>query len=987
MIEKFTSEQLSLLQILKQWLKAISNNPDKATYTVTALEQHVNNIFDQGLSFENEGKGNFFLLYGAPADFLTLTQMQINEVMDHFKLTHSPTLFEEGSSIEGEVEGDPPFTPWYEEQKSNMNFRMWGRFKEYMIEQDFPLQGLINVDTDSDNIIKKLQSPEVEGEWERKGLVIGHVQQGKTQNYLAVINKAADVGYKVIVVLTGITSSLRDQTQDRTDEGFIGKRENLSIDIPAETVGVGNIEVFPGPQPNPVAHTKCLDGDLNNKALLGTSLNIESNPHIFVIKKNVHILQNLIDTFLSYNPPSEYSLNQEDEKLIDVPLLLIDDEADNASVNTKKLGDPNNPNDPTAINKKIREFLNLFEKRCYVGYTATPFANCFIQHDAESKMLGHDLFPANFINVMSVPSNYIGAERLFPIDDEISYQVREINDNEPLLPIFPPPNKSFKLSDVPESMIKAMREFIILTTIRKIRGTGNKHSTMLINAQWRIPILEQIYEHIREKFYLIQNAVSVHSKKPYEQALESSEMKYLYEAYEVIRLEWEKYESGNDYATLPSWEEVQKQLNDTVQTNMVVLKIFGNDSQELAYDQYPNGRSVIAVGGQQLSRGLTLEGLCCSYLMRSTAQADTLLQMGRFFGYRDGFADLCRVWLDPETINRLSDSTKWTYELRSLVTKYEGLGISPRNFGIQVRSNPGYLSITAGNKMLSAASMPRVTFAGQSNQTNYILSDPNISKANQSAMIAFIEQIGAKSQKCLAPRPEIYRNTTADEFKTKILSDGKRSIGYWVENVDAEDIIKFLNSYNNHALSLGTEPDNIIPYIKARYQELKHWDVLIASNINGRSLSFKGLNEPINPRSRRAILGEGYYLMATIQNGIQGGVAILNQGDWGFGLTDKQAIMSKDFLDRKVEGNYAPENQNKARGKPALILQPTYLTSDTDTTDTEVAGDDDWVALWAIQFPQTAIGEDDSVMVNNSVGIALAEIQATYSDPDDEEEY
>src|SRR5690606_10519323 len=125
-----------------------------------------------------------------------------------------------------------------------------------------------------------------------------------------------------------------------------------------------------------------------------------NNTFILVIKKNVNTLSSL------YNWLKELNTREELEKITDIPMLLIDDEADNASINTNK------PElDPTRTNREIRSILNLFRKRCYVGYTATPFANVFINPDSEDEMLGSDLFPAHFIHCLDAPTNYCGAER------------------------------------------------------------------------------------------------------------------------------------------------------------------------------------------------------------------------------------------------------------------------------------------------------------------------------------------------------------------------------------------------------------------------------------------------------------------------------------------------------------------------------------------------------------------------------------------------
>ena len=132
---------------------------------------------------------------------------------------------------------------------------------------------------------------------------------------------------------------------------------------------------------------------------------------VFVIKKNKSILNNLIRWLKSNNADTR--------GVISKSLLLSDDEADNASVNTN---DPEK--DPTAINKAIRELLKLFRQSSYLGITATPYANIFINPDNEDEMRGDDLFPRDFIYALSPPTNYIGAEDIFGVMKRILLNIR-----------------------------------------------------------------------------------------------------------------------------------------------------------------------------------------------------------------------------------------------------------------------------------------------------------------------------------------------------------------------------------------------------------------------------------------------------------------------------------------------------------------------------------------------------------------------------------
>ena len=260
------------------------------------------------------------------------------------------------------------------------------------------VQSLSDVGT---RILGHLQDPTSDGSWNRRGLVIGHVQSGKTANYLAVIAKAADAGYKFIVVIAGIHNNLRKQTQERIEEGFIGRSSDPEKRI---SIGVGLSGKFPHP-----ATLTTINDDFNKNtaAKSGWQINDFSKPIILVIKKNVTTLTALHKWLKELNA-------QGDGRISDVPMLLIDDEADNASINTNK------PDlDPTQTNRMIRRILGLFAKSCYVGYTATPFANIFINPEAYTDEAREELFPRDFIYSLDAPNTYFGPDKVF-LDDDTS---------------------------------------------------------------------------------------------------------------------------------------------------------------------------------------------------------------------------------------------------------------------------------------------------------------------------------------------------------------------------------------------------------------------------------------------------------------------------------------------------------------------------------------------------------------------------------------
>ena len=257
------------------------------------------------------------------------------------------------------------YEPWLNARKNDIDFYYWRRYALYLEQDQHRAPGVIaTIDSVSDRIVDLAGDPLAGGYLHRRGLLIGDVQSGKTANYIAVMNKAADVGFKVIILLTGTVESLRRQTQERVDEGFIGRSSKAYLQRNSQTIkkGVGSKDSTRFATGFTTESSDFRSAVVRN---INASLhNMSSEPVVFVLKKNARTMQNLIDWLENYN------LNSQGR--IDLPLLLIDDEADNASINTKT------ENEPAAINKLIRKLLGLFLESSYIAVTATPFANIFI---------------------------------------------------------------------------------------------------------------------------------------------------------------------------------------------------------------------------------------------------------------------------------------------------------------------------------------------------------------------------------------------------------------------------------------------------------------------------------------------------------------------------------------------------------------------------------------------------------------------------------
>jgi hypothetical protein len=419
----------------------------------------------------------------------------------------------------GTVLVEQDHVPWLSARKPAINFFYWDRYSMYLRRRSWPPQVVSTLDRVTDEILDQLGNPELENSWKRRGLVVGNVQSGKTATYTALCSKAADAGYRLIILLTGTLENLRRQTQERLDEGFVGLDSSniLKQKHSRRVVGVGLIDsrrsagVFTSRQ-----------RDFNKEILnaLNFRLNVFIEPVLVVVKKNKRILENLENWLRNFNADSSGR--------IDSPLLLIDDEADNASINTNS-----QDNDPTAINERIRSILHLFTRTSYVGFTATPFANIFVDPDTEDDMLGHDLFPRDFIYCLDAPSNYTGPSVVF---DEDSRLLRPIRDAEAS---FPPKHKSSLIvEDLPGSLHEAIRTFIIATTIRDLRGAGPSHRSMLVNVSQFTNVQDQVARLIDLELRSIQQDIRNYSQLPPGEALRI-------ESISELRRTWEReYQSA-----------------------------------------------------------------------------------------------------------------------------------------------------------------------------------------------------------------------------------------------------------------------------------------------------------------------------------------------------------------------------------------------------------------------------------------------------------
>lgn len=562
--------------------------------------------------------------------------------------------------------------PWVLDVKASINWNYWDAYVKQLRTKNFGNEVIRVLDQDTENILTECGNPLESGPWVSKGLVMGDVQSGKTASYCGLISKAGDAGYKIIVLLTGMIEDLRAQSQERLDEGFVGRdsRKLLTKDRSDTPIGAGR---FSTKRPNVLTS---IDSDFlkaNQAALGGIPLGNISEPVLLVMKKNVSPLSNLIE-FLD-------SQMKKGVKQLDLPLLVVDDEADNASVNGRK------DEDPAAINSLIRKLLDRFSRASYVAYTATPFANVLINPDIDK-----DLFPANFVYSLETPSSYLGVTSYFGDDAPHADAVQKIQDAEKLLPYTH--KKNHPVTDLPESLKDALAVFLLSCAVRDSRKEPLRHRSMLVNASRFTDVQARIATLLKSELYVLGEDIK--------QYLSNDTLWANHARLSRLHELWLTYYPNVDM----EWDEVRRTLYESISSvKVITVNQKSDDSERLNYSLYEKsryGRRVIAVGGLTLSRGLTLEGLCVSYFYRNSKAYDTLLQMGRWFGYRPGYDDLCRIWVDPVAKGWYAHLAEVVTELRRDITRMHAQRQPPSRFGMRIRSHPDALIVTALNKMRNA---------------------------------------------------------------------------------------------------------------------------------------------------------------------------------------------------------------------------------------------------------------------------------------------
>ena len=769
----------------------------------------------------------------------------------------------------------------------------------------------------SEKILGHLQDPRSEGSWDRRGLVIGNVQSGKTANYMGVIARAADAGYKFVIVIAGIHNNLRKQTQERIDAGFVGRSSDPDSRV---SIGVG----LDGRYPHPATLTTIND-DFNKRTASqsGWQINDFNKPIIIVIKKNVHTLKALHKWLKEINAKGE----GEDRKISDVPMLMIDDEADNASINTNK-----EELDPTITNAMIRSILGLFEKSCYVGYTATPFANIFINPEAfEDDALDDDLFPRDFIYCLDAPNTYFGPGTVFRDDGDSSNTVESIDDCEEYLPFAH--KKDHEVFELPPSLYKAINEFIVARAIRNLRGHSNKHCSMMVNVSRFVNVQRSVRDFISVYEKKLRDAIKANYAMPESVSDNNAYMSKLKSVFQG-----EFGDCGFE------WQEVKSALPG-VFDNLRLFVVNSKSDESLDYKKYEkdgNGLTAIAVGGLSLSRGLTIEGLCISYMYRNTRMYDTLMQMGRWFGFRPGYQDLCRVHLSPESIDWYAHIADASEELRQQIKTMRRDGLSPRQFGLYVKDHPDRLLITAANKMRTAEKITvRQNFSGKQRESFLLPSNTEVNKENE-ALIA-----------------EYWQSA----FGSRVVEPTDK--GWFIKDVPIQIIEEFLTRFRSHS-GYAMDKAAFVDYLNLLEDDHPFGDVLLISIAeNGEDESAFQLGF----QRRKSVRVDGGWRT--------GKYRVASRGDEKIGLSALEQEQAVAIAKEKNSAKPSDVHYREIRNKPLLMLHVLRLEGENETQER--------VPAFGISFPGGNYTKTVAV-VANPVWLELR-MGAPVDFPDEEDDY
>lgn len=844
---------------------------------------------------------------------------------------------------------------WLYKRKDTTPHAFFNRYKMYLRKEGFAHKSIDSIEQTCERVLAYCADPTAGVGDKKRGLVVGDVQSGKTANYLGLINMAFDYGYRIVVLLAGLTDSLRIQTQKRTDLGVIGAvSDTIGNTIEYCGVGLPNSDHYVVPFTNRENDfAKFIQKNLN------ATINDFKKPVVLVVKKNKKILESVMKRL---RPALQrYGSNS---------LLIIDDEADNASVSTSKPG-----NDPTSINKCIREIFNSFPIASYVGFTATPFANIFINPDDEYENM--DLFPSDFIVQLNAPDTYFGGRKVFSGEEVQARPIRLINELEPcFLPVVH--HKDDMFPGLTDSLKEAIHSFLINNVVRTIRGQANKHRSMMINISRFNNMQRQIRDSVSSYILMLQNILEQDSGYSVDHFIRNEEMRKIYELfenddfYDPIR----KGDLEKGYNPI-TWDEIQQGLFDEIkQVITVVVNSRYSKNDRFDYSAYEEqGARVIAIGGFVLSRGLTLEGLMVSYYSRNAGAYDTLLQMCRWFGYRPNYEDLCRVYLSQVNVDCFNAVLDAVEDLKEQFAEMDRQDKKPSDFGLMVKESPDSLRtsmlVTSRNKLQ--------------------YTDEIVYHLNYGGVYADTSKLSKDAEK------NNYNIKVFDKFYKKLVIKHIAD-RYIAQGVSKYDVADFIRELKIPYINTKFDTEGLSEYIE-NSDIFFNWDVVIATGSSDRFNDLYGEGWKAPSRSFHIDDNDPFVRIGGGNNRVLD-PGILNAGLW---LTETQKadlIKQKKTLNDKATDELTAIDYLRIRENPILIVYPLDLLITVSAKEKnslpgmedviaskkeqvkEAFGDNPLLAF-AIAFP----AKESKIMVNYRINkVKIAELNRGLEIDEDEED-
>jgi hypothetical protein len=763
---------------------------------------------------------------------------------------------------------------WYHGPKESGEYH-WPRLKESLLHKDVPWtkEMIKSLDDASTLVVSNMAPPDSTKSVKCKGLVLGYIQSGKTANFSATIAKAIDEGYKLIIVLAGMHNNLRKQTEVRLREELVEPGDGKTCTTLTTDEDTGDFK--------------------RRQSVTATRTLVRKDGFtLAVLKKNSSVLRSFRSWLQEASP----------EILQNCPTLIIDDESDQASINTNK-----EDQDPTAINNHIRELIKLFRVVSYVGYTATPFANVFVNVEPAD-----DIYPKDFLVALDKPATYYGPEELFGRDAVNGKHstdgmpvIRSVSDEDALMLRESAKEEGARVTIVP-SLANAIDSFVLGGALRLCRGHWKHHITMLVHLT-----------HLTSPQKELKEALEVYIGELKNQA-EDNDKSFKARITDLLNKDFNKVTSTIigpqpiDFDLL--WKNLTKFLG-----RMEIIMDNSNSSERLTFDSsLRDGEPLwgIVVGGNTLSRGLTLEGLTTSFFVRDSKAYDTLLQMGRWFGYRKGYADLTRIFVTNDLYENFYHLATIEQEIRDEIRVMAANNEKPIDVALRIRRHPSML-ITANNKMRSGVSAT-LTFSGTKIQTHQIdVSDKSKILANYKVVEALLSKLQGTGKRV---DPIAFK-----DLESSILFRG----------IHPETIQQFLDSVNVSDSNAKFHKKMIQGYIEdlVKQSELIDWSVAIMSKKQGIPIKIGNLQVyPMNRSVKHELNRPNGDIEVTLH-------AISTPGEE---LIDLQDLINSDFktTDDILEPKGGPKKSDtrlrqELRPKERGLLMIYPLQSNTEMTDEE----------------------------------------------------